>query len=141
MNISKIQPTSFYGINLLPGGKEYVAKNEGASGVAALNTAMKEFGDTGWELNVSEQGYSLKSPTTKRTYTGPFSVRKKYKVDENNQMSTRIIVRMDEDNRVRFPILFSDKLDVIKIYRKFKGATGIKQLLILLSVLEKRALK
>ena len=138
MNIGKIQPIAFQGVRVFPGGVEYVEKYEGDTGIEVLNNAIRDLEDTKWKLNVSRQGYSLTSPTTNRTYIGPFTVKKNYRADAKKQTSPRIIVRMDKNNRVKFPVSMSSKLDVINIYRKIKQSTGLKQLVLLLSVLEKR---
>ena len=135
LNFNSYSP-NFLGIKLTSGGIDYVRNEGGESAVGLLNKAIDTYADSKWRLNIGKEGYSLTSPTTLKTYKGPFTVKKHSKTGAKREETSEIIIRMDESNRVKYPVKLKSMLDVRKIYKKIKTSDGIKQMLLLLSLLE-----
>ncbi len=137
MSISNIQPISFKGIAIQDGGFDYLREQEGELAVRKVQDAQKLFEASKWRLNISQDGYTLKSPSTMRTYTGPFTVKRLFKTGAKREDTTALIVRMDKLNRMRYTIHFPNMEEVSRVYKLIKNSQGLDRMLLLLTVLEK----
>ena len=129
------KPINFTGINMHNGGREFVEAEGGEEALARLNQAINEFSDIKWNLNVGKNGYSLTSPTTLKTYEGPFSIKKHSKTGVNGTETSQIIVRMDKQNRVKYLVNLPNMQEVRKLYSKIRKTTGFEYMLLILSLL------
>lgn len=143
MNINSINTISFkgqhrqQGIVVQNGGMNYIMQEGGESAVARLNLAKEQFSNSQWQLGINENGYSLTSPSTRKTYTGPFSVKKLLKTGAKREHTTSLVVRMDKNNRTKFSVQLPAMSDVSKLYKAIKNSNGLEKMLLILSVLEK----
>ena len=129
------KPISFTGINMRSGGREFVEAEGGEEALARLNQAINEFADIKWNLNIGKNGYSLTSPTTFKTYEGPFSIKKHSKTGGNRTETSQIIVRMDKQNRVKYLVNLPNMQEVRKLYSKIRKTNGFEYMLLILSLL------
>ena len=137
MHIQNIQPVSFKGITVQNGGLDFVRQEGGELAVSKLNIAQGQFADSSWNLLVTENGYNLTSPSTNKTYFGPFSVKKRFIKGTKKEPTSTLVVRMDKSNRVKYPIELPDLKSLSKYYKAIKNSKGLEKMLLLLTVLEK----
>lgn len=137
MHINNIQPVSFKGIAIQDGGLDYLREQEGELAVRKAQDAQKLFEASKWRLNISQNGYTFKSPSTLRTYEGPFTVKRLFKTGAKREDTTALIIRMDKLNRSRYIIHFPDMREVFRVYKTIKNSNGLDRMLLLLTVLEK----
>ena len=136
--ITKINSSfTFKGVTIQDGGLDYLKTQEGEVAVTKAQDAQKLFENSKWKLNISKDGYALKSPSTCKTYSGPFTVKKQFKTGAKREDTTALIVRMDKLNRIRYIIHFPDMKEVSKVYKAIKNSKGLDKMLLLLAVLEK----
>ena len=112
-------------------GQEYLDK---------LLEAKRDYSKYHWELNVDQNGYSLTSPTVYKTYCGPFSLKKRTKKNKD-QINYQLIIRMDDKNRVKYPIDFATREETSLMYRLIKKSDGLQRMLLILKNLEKQYVK
>jgi hypothetical protein len=126
----------FKGIFIKNGGVEYVNSEGGQQALSKLNQAKQEYANSKWNLYVTNEGYTLESPN-KKTYKGPFSVKRLLKTGEARKNTTTLVIRMDKANRVKYSIYIPNKADLTKWYRQIKLGKGLDKMLNILTVLEK----
>ena len=137
MQISKInQSVLFKGIAIDQDGLNYIKNEGGEVAIRKLFVARDEFANSKWELNISKNGYTLKSPTTKKTYAGPFSIKRSSKTGAERKETSQLIIRMDERNRAKYTVKFKDMFGVRQMYKAIKNSKGLDKMLLLLAALE-----
>jgi len=139
MHINYIRPISFAGEGIIvqQGGMDYVRREGGETAVLRLNNAKEKFENSRWQLTVNEQGYTLTAPNTKKSHSGPFSVKRLLKKGAKREKTTSLVIRMDKLNRVKYPIELPNMNCVNKFYNAIKNSHGLEKMLLILSVLEK----
>jgi hypothetical protein len=105
-NYSNNQP-SFQCIRIKDGGI-HLLKKEGTYALNKVEQAKDEFRKYNWHLNIDSENYSLTSPTTKKTYFGPFSIKRHIKKNKNTPDEFQIIVRMSDNNMAKYAINFDN---------------------------------
>ena len=81
MQVNNIQSTTFGCVCVKDGGRQFL-KDEGVINVnEKISSLENEFKDNKWHLEISKDGYALVSPTTCKTYMGPFSIKRQYSED------------------------------------------------------------
>ena len=138
MYINFSQRTQFGGIYIKDGGVEFVQREGGEQALLKLNQARQQFKDSAWLLHVGSDGYTLEAPNNKKIYSGPFSVKRLLKTGGNRQDTTKLVIRMDKDNRIKYSTLIPDKATLKKWYNLIKNKDGLEKMLNILSVLERR---
>lgn len=88
-------------------------------------------------MNIDSENYSLTSPTTKKTYFGPFSVKRHVKKNKEKADEYRIIVRMGNNNLEKYAINYDSMKEVQNVYKEVKNSYGIDKMINLLKILEK----
>lgn len=124
------------GITVKEGGVELL-KKEGAYAISKIEKAKDEFKKYNWHLNIDSENYSLTSPTTKKTYFGPFSVKRHVKKNKEKADEYRIIVRMGNNNLEKYAINYDSMKEVQNVYKEVKNSYGIDKMINLLKILEK----
>ena len=137
MNINHCNQTNFCGIFYNQTGLKYVEKENGTDAIAKLQNAQQKFANSKWTMNINENGYTLVSPSTSKTYTGPFSIRKHSKMGALKTKVSQLIIRMDASNKSKYIVNFPDMTGVSKMYKAIKNASGLERMLLILTVLEK----
>ena len=139
MHINYIRPISFAGEGIIvqQGGMDYIRQEGGETAVSRLNIAKEKFENSKWQLIVDEKGYTLTAPNTKKTHSGPFSVKRLLKKGAKREKTTSLVIRMDKLNRIKYPIELPDMKCVNKFYNAIKNSNGLEKMLLILSVLER----
>jgi hypothetical protein len=135
-NYSANKNLYFSGITVKEGGVELL-KKEGAYAISKIEKAKDEFKKYNWHLNIDSENYSLTSPTTKKTYFGPFSVKRHVKKNKEKADEYRIIVRMGNNNLEKYAINYDSMKEVQNVYKEVKNSYGIDKMINLLKILEK----
>lgn len=135
-NYSANKNLYFSGITVKEGGFELL-KKEGAYAISKIEKAKDEFKKYNWHLNIDSENYSLTSPTTKKTYFGPFSVKRHVKKNKEKADEYRIIVRMGNNNLEKYAINYDSMKEVQNVYKEVKNSYGIDKMINLLKILEK----
>ena len=131
---------SFKSVVIKDGGLNYVRNNDGNEAFQMLTDAESKYKKSNWRLIVDQNGYSLFSPTTCNTYTGPFSIKRHRKVDKENNVKEQLIIRTGENNKTKFVIDYPTREAVLSIYKKIKNSTGLSKMLMLFEALEQQHL-
>lgn len=137
MQINFYNKTAFSGIRIKEGGAEYVYNEGGTEALSRLNDARFEFKNSKWELLIGKDGYRLKAPNHK-SYTGPFSVKRRTVSGAAKDATSKLIIRMDKKNRIKYDTLIPDKTTLLKWYRTIQKSYGLEKMLNILTILEKR---
>ncbi len=137
MQINFYNKTTFYGIKINEGGTEYVYKEGGQDALLKLNNARQQFENSRWNLYINSDGYKLEAPNHKR-YTGPFSVKRRIISGAAKETTSKLIIRMDKKNRIKYDTFIPDKTTLLKWYRAIQKSNGLDKMLNILTVLEKR---
>ena len=137
MQINFYNKTAFSGIKSTEGGTEYVYKEGGPEALSRLNDAKEQFADSKWKLLIGKDGYALQAPNNK-SYTGPFSVKRRIISGAAKEETSKLIIRMDKNNRVKYSTFVPDKVTLLKWYRMIQKSKGLEKILNILTVLEKR---
>lgn len=135
-NYSANNRCSFNGIKVKDGGIDLLRK-EGTYALRKVEEAQDSFRKYNWHLNIDSEQYSLTSPTTKKTYFGPFTVKRHVKKNKDKADEYRIIVRMGNNNMEKYAVNFDSMQEVQNIYKEVKNSKGIDKMIKLLQILEK----
>ena len=135
MKINYSQNTHFYGINIREGGEQFVHREGGESALSKLQLAKEKFNGGKWNLLIDSNGYTFESPQ-KKTYTGPFTVKRLFKTGEARNDTTKLVIRMDKANRKKFSVFIPGKANLDKWYKMIKTSQGLEKMLNILYVLE-----
>ena len=127
---------SFSGIKVKDGGFDLL-KKEGNYALLKVEEAQDKFGKYNWHLNIDSENYSLTSPTTKKTYFGPFTIKRHVKRNKDKADEYRIIVRMGNKNLEKYAVNYDSMQEVQSIYKEVKNSKGIDKMIKLLQILEK----
>ena len=127
---------SFKCIKIEKGGIELL-KKEGTYAISKVEQVKDEFKQYKWHLNINPDSYSLTSPTTKKTYKGPFTIKRRIKKNINKPDEYKLIIRMNNNNREKFSVKFDSIEEVQKTYKSVKTSNGIDKMIKLLEILEK----
>ena len=136
MRIDYNQKTQFYGIYVKKGGEEFVKNEGGENALSKLHFAKERFKSSRWNLFIDDEGYTLEA-SNKKKYKGPFSVKRIFKTGGARQDTTKLVIRMDKANRVRYPIFIPTRADLTKWYRQIKSEKGLDKMINILTVLER----
>lgn len=136
MRIDYSQKTQFHGIHITNGGEEFVYREGGIGALSKLNLAKEKFKDSKWNLHIDNNGYLLESPK-KKTYVGPFSVKRIFLTGEARNSTTKLCIRMDKASRAKYSIFIPTKANLDKWYNLIKTSKGLDKMLNILTVLEK----
>ena len=127
---------SFNGIKVKDGGIELL-KKEGSRALLLVEQAKDECAKYKWHININPENYTLTSPSTKKTYTGPFSVKRHVKKNKNKPDEFTIIVRMNDGNRENYTVSYDSMEEVQSVYKSVKNSMGIEKMVKLLHILER----
>jgi len=116
-------------IRLKNGGLERLEK-EGVKSLKIFNEEQPVCERFSWNLDINSDGYQLYNPSTKQTYSEPFSVKR-------NFSKGLFIVRMKNgnNNTVAYSVPFP-KEKISFLYKTIKNATGIDKMIKILKILE-----
>lgn len=114
-----------------------ILKKEGAYAVQRFNAACEQFKNFHWHLNVEEDVYSLTSPTTSKTYTGPYGIKRHYKKTKQQNPDCKLVITMNDKGTQKFSIPYESQDEMQMAYKAIKRNKGIDKMLKILEVLEK----
>ena len=135
-NYSASNSFSFNGIKVKDGGIDLL-KKEGTYALSKIEEAQDQFRKYNWHLNIDAEKYSLTSPTTKKTYFGPFSIKRHVKKNKDKDDEYRIIVRLGNNNLEKYTVNYDSMQEVQSIYKEVKNSYGVDKMIKLLQILEK----
>ena len=127
---------SFKGIKVKDGGIELL-KKEGSRALIVVEQAKDECAKYKWHLNINPENYTLTSPSTKKTYNGPFSIKRHVKKNKNKPDEFTIIVRMNNGNSENYTVCYDSMEEVQSVYKSVKNSKGIEKMVKLLHILER----
>lgn len=127
---------SFGCIKIEKGGIDMLEK-EGMHTISKIQQAAYDFSNFKWHLNIRQDSYTLTSPTTKKTYSGPFTVKRHIKKNLNKPDEYRLIIRMNDNNKENYAINFDSMAEVQSAYKSVKTSKGLDKMIKLLEILER----
>ena len=76
----------------------YINNNAGSAQTEgfSLQELQKKYEGYSWKLNILPDKYTLRSPSTSKTYEGPFSVKKHVARNSAKEERHQLIIRMGE---------------------------------------------
>ena len=143
MNVNYITASpSFGSIKILEGGEKFLKQNDPKDFDIIMN-AKDEFADSKWHLEVRENGYIFLNPETKRTYTGPYTVKRHVRKHYQNPKLTspRILVNMKLGEKTTcYSIACTDDNIKEKAYQIIKHSKGAEKILNIFRALESKCI-
>ena len=125
---------NFNGINVR---STRMFEKEGAYAISRLEFLKDKFSKYKWCLNIDSDNYSLTSPTTKKTYKGPFTIKRHVIKKANRPDEYTVIVRMSDNKQERFSVNFDSPQDAFEAYKGIKKSSGLDKMIKLLEILER----
>ena len=129
---------SFGSIKILEGGEKFLKQND-PNDFDIIMKAKDEFANSKWDLEIGENGYFLTNSENKKTYSGPFTVKRHTRKHFLNPKITsqRILVNMKHgDKTTCYSIACSDEYVKEKVYQIIKRSKGAEKMLNIYRALE-----
>ncbi len=127
----------YFGCLKIKNPEANILKKEGAYAQRRFEVAKEQFKNFHWHLNAEEEHYSLTSPTTAKTYMGPYSIKRHYKKPSAKSGDYKLVITMNEKGTQKYTIPYEDASQMQQAYKAIKKNKGIDKMLKILEVLER----